>query len=128
MSHDILVIDDEKPIRDAFLLALEENYQVETVSSGEEGLARLKEKRYGLIFLDLKMPGMNGVETLIELRKLDAEVPVYIVTAYYNEYLEQMQNLANTGVTFEIVNKPVGQDQIAFIAKENLSQENLKHV
>ena len=120
MSRDILVIDDEKPIRDSFLLALEESYQVETASSGEEGLARLKEKRYGLIFLDLKMPGMNGVETLKELRKLDADVPVYIVTAFHNEYLHQMQDLSNTGATFEILNKPVGLDQIAFVARENL--------
>ena len=113
MTKRILVIDDEDAIRKSFELALEDSgYQVDTASSGMEGIEMLKSQNYDLVFLDLKMPGMNCVETLREIRKLNKDIPVYIVTAFYGEFFEELKHMAEQGVEFEVLNKPVDGDMI----------------
>lgn len=121
MSKNILVIDDDEQVRLAFVLALEdEGFDLDTVESGEKGLEKIKGRKYNLIFLDLKMPGLNGVETLRELRKLDKEVPVYIVTAFHQEFFDQLKNLRNDGIHFELVSKPMNRGQIILVTNSIL--------
>lgn len=68
-DRSILVIDDEEAIRRSFELALEDqNYHVKTVDNGKDRAQEVK-KGYNLVFLDLKMPGQNGVETLKQIRE-----------------------------------------------------------
>ena len=113
MGKRIIVIDDESAIRRSFELALEESgYGVDTASSGKEGLEMLQNEAYDLVFLDLKMPGLTGVETLRELRKRDENIPVYIVTAFYGEFFDELSAMAENGVEFEVLNKPVDGDMI----------------
>ena len=121
MSKRILVIDDDESIRKSFTLALEDTaYQVDTVESGEKGIEMEQNDRYDLIFLDLKMPGLNGVETLRELRKIDKDVPVYIVTAFHKEFFEGLERAGEDGIDFEIVKKPIGGDDIVLVAESAL--------
>lgn len=121
MSNNILVIDDDEQVRLAFVLALEdEGFDLDTVESGEKGLERIADRKYDLIFLDLKMPGLNGVETLRELRKLDKEVPVYIVTAFHQEFFDQLRDLKNDGIHFELVSKPMNRGQIILVTNSIL--------
>jgi len=118
MGKKIIVIDDESAIRKSFELALEDSgFEVNTASSGKEGLEMLKQGSYDLVFLDLKMPGMNGVETLGELRKRDKEIPVYIVTAFYGEFFDELSTMAEGGTEFEVLNKPVDGDMILTLCK-----------
>ena len=113
MTKRILVIDDEEAIRKAFILALEDTgYLVDTAASGEEGIRMEGEQNYDLIFLDLKMPGLNGPETLRGLRKIDADVPVYIITAFYEEFFEELRDVERDGVQFELLRKPFSSEQI----------------
>jgi DNA-binding NtrC family response regulator len=78
-----LIVDDEKNIRLTLSQALQV-LQVETDSAanGEEALAKLKEKEFGLILLDLKMPGMDGMEVLRRVREIRPDIRVIIITAY----------------------------------------------
>ncbi len=118
MAKQILVIDDEKSIRDSFLLALEETeFLVDTASSGEEGVAKFKSGAYDLIFLDLKMPGMDGIETLRVIRKINPKVPVYIVTAFSQEYFQELEVLTKEGIAFELMRKPIGLEQIETLVR-----------
>jgi DNA-binding NtrC family response regulator len=118
MGKKIIVIDDESAIRKSFELALEDSeFEVNTASSGKEGLEMLKQGSYDLVFLDLKMPGMNGVETLREIRKRDKEIPVYIVTAFYGEFFDALSTMAEGGTEFEVLNKPVDGDMILTLCK-----------
>jgi len=113
MTKRIIVIDDEEAIRKSFELALEDSgYKVDTASSGKEGLETLQGDPYDLVFLDLKMPGLTGVETLRELRKRDKKIPVYIVTAFYGEFFDELKPMAEGGIEFEVLNKPVDSDTI----------------
>jgi CheY-like chemotaxis protein len=118
VSIRILVIDDEEAIRKLFISALKRaGYQVETAESGEQGIEKARETRFNLIFTDLKMPGINGVETLRELWKMGQTVPIYIITAYYDDFLDQLQSAANDGISFQVLKKPVSIDEIRSIAE-----------
>ncbi|MCX7991048.1 MAG: response regulator [Proteobacteria bacterium] len=81
----ILVVDDEENIRILFKLGLEEEgYEVELAGSGQEALEKVKNFDFDLITLDIKMPGMSGLETLQEIRNLnkDKHIPVILCTAF----------------------------------------------
>lgn len=113
MRRRILVIDDEEGVRDAFELALDEVlYEVVTAADGLEGLARAAEATPDLVILDLKMPRMDGVETLRRLRLQCPGITVYILTAFYEEYLRPLAGLSAEGAEFELVRKPLDADQI----------------
>ena len=118
MSINILVIDDEEVIRKSFILALEgTDYNVETAESGEKGIEKARETEFNLIFLDLRMPGLDGVETLRELWEMGQTVPIYITTAFYDDFLDQLQSAANDRISFFLLKKPVDGDEIRSIAR-----------
>ena len=82
-SPAILIVDDEKNIRFTLSMALEElNLSVDTAVNGEEALHKLAEKSYALILLDLRMPGISGLEVLRRVAEIRPEAKVIIITAY----------------------------------------------
>jgi CheY-like chemotaxis protein len=85
---------------------------VTTASSGAEGLEKFDKSEYHLIFLDLKMPGMSGIETLREIRKKDKDVPVYIITAFAEEFFGGLTGLSDENINFELMQKPIGMEAI----------------
>jgi CheY-like chemotaxis protein len=79
----ILVVDDEEHIRLLFKEELEdEGYTVELASNGVEALEKLKRSNYDVIVLDIKMPGMDGIQTLGEIKKINKDQPVVLCSAY----------------------------------------------
>ncbi len=118
MSINILVIDDEEVIRKSFILALDgTGYNVETAESGERGIEKARETKFALIFLDLRMPGLDGIETLRELWQIGQTVPIYITTAFYDDFVEQLESATDDGISFYLLKKPVDGDEIRSIAK-----------
>jgi len=77
----LLIVDDEQIIRDFFADTLTE-YRILGASSGEEALEIIKRDRPDLVLLDLKMPGIGGMETLRRIKKIDKDIGVIIMTAY----------------------------------------------
>jgi DNA-binding NtrC family response regulator len=84
LKGKILVIDDELDIREGLfdLLTLEGGYTVELANNGTEGLHKLDGTTYDLVLLDLMMPDMSGMDVLRQVRKTDAETPIFMITAY----------------------------------------------
>ena len=79
----ILVVDDEEHIRLLFKEELEdEGYTVDLASNGLEALDKLKGSAYGVIVLDIKMPGMDGIQALAEIKKINKDQPVILCSAY----------------------------------------------
>lgn len=79
----ILLVDDEKKLRETLQLILEEEgYQVETRGGGDAALQRLKEEYFDLLITDYKMPGLDGLELLSQVKELDYLITVIFMTAY----------------------------------------------
>jgi DNA-binding NtrC family response regulator len=79
--NKILVVDDELSIRESFSLILAEKYQVTTAASGEAALKHVADQAIDLAYLDVRMPGLDGLETLQRLKQLDPNLEVVMVTA-----------------------------------------------
>lgn len=121
MRKRILVIDDNRGIRTFFIAALEDTeYQLDTAESGKKGIESHKKNKYDLIFVDIKMPGMDGIEVMRQLRKISPDVRIYIITAFHTEFVDQIQTMLKETIKFEIIRKPISADTIVAISKSVL--------
>jgi nitrogen regulation protein NR(I) len=79
----ILVVDDDSQLRESFdKLLTEEGYSVHTAASGEAGIDMVRESAPDLVVMDVRLPGMNGLETLRAMRDVDPKLPVIVMTAF----------------------------------------------
>ncbi|MDF1757965.1 MAG: response regulator [Legionellaceae bacterium] len=118
----ILVIDDEEAVRRSFELALEDTgFELTTVDSGAKGVKEVV-NGYDLVFLDLKMPNMNGVETLKKIREFSLSLPVYIVTAFHKEFLIELDEVRKIGLEFQLLRKPIGSVEIQTLVQSVLDK------
>jgi len=118
MTQNIVVIDDDAAVRGSFQLVLEEmGCAVRVANDGLQGIELVKAARPDLIFLDLKMPGIDGVETMRRLLAMDSTLNIYIVTAFSQEYLNSLKTAQAEGLVFQLASKPLSSTQIRYIAK-----------
>ena len=79
----ILIIDDEAAIRESLKMTLEyEGYEVIGAATGQEGLALVERDAPDLVLLDVKMPGMDGLDVLTRLHSMHAQLPVVMISAH----------------------------------------------
>jgi DNA-binding NtrC family response regulator len=110
MKAKILVVDDEPHIRELFHDALSRRgYEVSTTDSGEEALALARTHDFNIIFLDIKMPGMNGVETLKGLQGLHPRAVYVMITGFASSELVE-ESLGNGALM--CLSKPFGIREI----------------
>jgi DNA-binding response OmpR family regulator len=94
-TKKILVVDDEENLRLLYQEELEEEgYAVEVAAHGQEALDKLDSFKPDLITLDIKMPGMDGVETLQRIREVQRDLPVILCSAY-GEYKHDLTTWAS---------------------------------
>lgn len=118
----ILVIDDDRAVRDAFELALgDEGHTVRLAEDGLSGVNMARQQRPDLVFLDLKMPGIDGVETLRRLLAYDHSIKVYIVTAFAQEYMSGLAQAKQDGLRFQLAAKPLSPHQIRLVTQAALA-------
>ena len=121
MSH-VLIIDDDKAIRRSFTSVLERmGLKAITSKTGRIALSTIKEKDVSLVFLDLRLPDMDGMEVLREVKKIDESILVIIITGYAT--VESAVEAMRLGA-YDYIKKPFKSDSIKVITK--LALEKLR--
>jgi len=106
----VLVVDDEENVQLLFKETLGElGHEVITVGSGVKGLELVKQRDFDLVFLDIKMPDMDGVEMFRQIKKLKPNLTVIIITGYPDS--EMMARALAQG-PFGVMSKPFGESDI----------------
>jgi DNA-binding NtrC family response regulator len=113
----ILVIDDEEIVRVSCKRALRNDYDVDAAASGKEGLELFKTKKYDLVLVDLKMPEMDGIETLVAIKKIAPDQNVMIMTGY--DTIEHIVESISSGAA-HYLEKPFTPDILIERIKEVL--------
>ena len=110
MPSKVLVVDDEHAICKELRKFLEgKGYSVKEAYSGDEALEAYKQERPDVVLLDIRMPGKDGMETLHELKALDPEASVIMVTAVYEEDIAK--EAMNEGA-FDYITKPINREYL----------------
>ena len=118
----ILIIDDEAPIRRVLRDILEnENYQVDDVSSGTEALQHIKDQDFDAIFCDIKMDGMDGIETLEAIRK-ESDVPVIMLSGHGT--IDTAVEAIKKGA-FDFIPKPPDLNRLLITLRNALDKKTL---
>jgi two-component system nitrogen regulation response regulator NtrX len=123
MSRRILVVDDEQGIRAALGQLLEyEGYEVRAVGSGVEGLAEYEKWRPQLVFLDVKMAGLDGLEVLRRLKQIDSGATVVMISGHAT--IQTAVEATQLGA-YDILEKPLDTDRILVLLRNALEHLTL---
>ena len=119
----ILVIDDEEAIRDSCSQVLsKDGYATETAENGQIGLRKIREVKPDLVLIDLKMPGMSGMELLEEIGRIDPDIVSIVITGYatIESAVEAMKLNA-----YDFLPKPFTPDQLRIVIERGLERRRL---
>ncbi len=123
-NERILIVDDEKIVRESlFHWFEEEGYLVETAKSGEDALLLFDKNKYDLLLVDMKMPGVSGLDLLTKVRGIDKDVIFIMITAFASvpTAIKALKDGA-----YDYVTKPIDPDELSHLVKKALEQKALK--
>lgn len=123
MKFKILVIDDEKNIRDIFsLLFREKGYLVETAEKGKEGLSKARKFVPDIILLDMNLPDISGIDVLSQIKELLPHTEVIIITAYGT--IKNAVEATKLGA-YDYIEKPVDNEKLMLVISRALKVKKL---
>jgi phosphoserine phosphatase RsbU/P len=106
----VLVVDDEPVVRDTLRDVLEAlGYDASTAATGEQAIAAMATVQPHVVFLDLRMPGISGLEALAYFRQHHRRVPVIVITGSIEQEIARQ---ARSGGAFDVVGKPFDMDAL----------------
>ncbi len=115
----LLIVDDEKNIRMTLTQCLETlGYQVDTALNGEEALVKIEQKNYNLVLLDLKMPGISGMEVIRQISGKRPDLKVIVITAHGT--IETAVEAMKLGAV-DFVQKPFAPQEIRELVRKALN-------
>ena len=121
----ILIVDDEPGIRQSLRGVLEdEAYQVSTAESGEAALSLLHEHTYDLTFLDIWLPGLDGMETLARIQEIPLPERPHVIMVSGHGSIESAVRATKLGA-FDFLEKPLSIEKLLIVAKNALEQRRL---
>src|SRR6185436_11896957 len=124
MKARILVVDDEAEIRRSVRMILEyEGYEVLEASSGPEGLGMAERDSPDLVFLDIKMPGMDGLEALQRIKAANESLPVVIISGHGT--VSTAVEATKAGA-FDFIEKPLASERVLVTIRNALDQTRLR--
>src|SRR5918992_4818724 len=116
----ILVVDDEEIMREILeTLLTREGYQVRLAASAAEGLDLARRMSFDAAIVDMMMPGMDGISALDELKKIDDDLPVIMITAFAS--VENAISAMKRGA-FDYITKPFKNDEVVVVVQNTLKR------
>ena len=123
-QHHILVIDDDTAVREVLTATLlNDGYQVSGVSDGASALQMIQEQPIHIVITDLHMPGMDGLEVISRITKLDSRIITIVMTGYGT--IDYAVRTMKAGA-FDFITKPFGPDTVSLIVKRAIEVLKLK--
>ena len=123
MKSQILIIDDETAVRDSLKMILEyDGYDCRIAQSGQDGIAEIQRDSPDLVFLDVKMPGMDGLEVLRTLREHDETVPVVMISGHGT--VSTAVEATKLGA-FDFLEKPLSTERVKVTIRNALDKRKL---
>ena len=120
----ILVVDDEEEIRKILKHILEkEKFRVVTASDGQQAMKQIFAERPDAVLLDVRMPGLNGMDVLKKIKEIDENLPVILITAYAD--IHQSVTAMKTGA-YDYIAKPFDNNEVVWIVQRALAEDQLK--
>lgn len=124
-KHRILVVDDEEIVRQSLLAWFKEDgYEVDTAENADAALRLFEKNKYSLILLDIKMPGMSGMDLLVKLKEYDPDAIIILITAYAS--VSSAVKALKSGA-YDYITKPIDPDELSHIVEKALYQKNLEN-
>jgi DNA-binding NtrC family response regulator len=123
-KNRLLIVDDEEIVRSSLQAwFLEDGYEIDTADSAESALKCYEKGKYDLILLDIKMPGMSGMDLLMKLKEIDPDALIILITAYAS--VSSAVKALKSGA-YDYITKPIDPDELSHLVKNALEQKNLK--
>jgi len=123
MSARIMIVDDEQAIRESLQgLFEDEDYLVSLAPSGEEAVARFRKQPVDCVLLDIWMPGIDGLETMLRLHQLDDELPIIIMSGHAT--IDTAVRATRQGA-FDFVEKPLSSEKLLVLVRNALEKRKL---
>src|SRR3954468_561759 len=121
----VLVVDDEEIMREILeTLLTRQGYEVRLASSGQEGLDLVRALPFDAALVDIMMPGLDGIETLDELKRIDEDLAVFMITAYAS--IENAISAMKAGA-FHYISKPFKNDEVLVVIRNAMERRRLVH-
>ncbi len=115
---NVLVVDDQIGMLETFTDILEDRgFSVATAEDGFQAIRKVKEQQFDIIFMDIKMPGINGVQTFREIKKINPKASVIMMTAYS---VEDLVKEAIEEGAYTVIYKPFDMDKVIQTIEEAL--------
>ena len=122
--ESILIVDDERGIRESLSAVLrDEGFAADAVETGEECLKAIARRAYGCVLLDVWLPGINGLETLSQLRESNCDAAVVIISGHGN--IETAVRATKLGA-FDFIEKPLSIEKTVLTVRNALRQRQLE--
>src|SRR5258706_8328159 len=124
MPYRVLVVDDETAIREAIRMTLEyEGYRIDEARSGQEGIDKATKVPYDAILLDIKMPVLDGIEVLENLKEQKVASPVIMVSGHGD--ISTAVECTKRGA-FDFLEKPLNRDKLLLAVRNAVRQQKLE--
>jgi DNA-binding NtrC family response regulator len=123
-SGSILIVDDEFSVRDSLYRWLrKDGFEVTPVENATEALRAMQDRRYEVVLLDIKMPGMDGLELQEHVHRIDPQAAVIMITAFAS--VDTAVRALKQGA-FDYVTKPIHPDELSHLVRRALEQRRLR--
>ncbi len=119
----VLIVDDETGPRESLRMILKPGYKIHAVENGHKAIKFVTENKVDLVTLDLKMPGMSGIDTLREIKKLQPEIEAVVITGYGT--LDNAQEALRYGAV-DFISKPFNSAEVLATVGKALERSNQK--